>query len=57
MTAEVGKVIRQINALDVSIILVEQNAMLGSHSPSTATFSDGSARDAGQGQDLLVTKE
>jgi branched-chain amino acid transport system ATP-binding protein len=28
MTAEVGKVIRQINALDVSIILVEQNAML-----------------------------
>jgi branched-chain amino acid transport system ATP-binding protein len=28
MTAEVGKVIRQINALDVSIVLVEQNAML-----------------------------
>ena len=28
MTAEVGKIIRQINALDVSIILVEQNAML-----------------------------
>jgi len=28
MTAEIGKVIRQINALDVSIILVEQNAML-----------------------------
>jgi branched-chain amino acid transport system ATP-binding protein len=28
MTAEVGKIIRQINALDVSIVLVEQNAML-----------------------------
>ena len=28
MTAEIGKVIRQINALNVSIILVEQNAML-----------------------------
>jgi len=28
MTAEIGKVIRQISALDVSIILVEQNAML-----------------------------
>jgi branched-chain amino acid transport system ATP-binding protein len=28
MTAEIGKIIRQINALDVAIILVEQNAML-----------------------------
>lgn len=28
MTAEIGKIVRQINALDVSIILVEQNAML-----------------------------
>src|SRR5262245_2822846 len=28
MTAEIGKIIRQINALDVSIIVVEQNAML-----------------------------
>jgi branched-chain amino acid transport system ATP-binding protein len=28
MTAEIGKIIRQINALKVSIILVEQNAML-----------------------------
>jgi branched-chain amino acid transport system ATP-binding protein len=28
MTAEIGKVIRQINTLDVSIVLVEQNAML-----------------------------
>jgi branched-chain amino acid transport system ATP-binding protein len=28
MTAEISKIIRQINALDVSIILVEQNAML-----------------------------
>jgi branched-chain amino acid transport system ATP-binding protein len=28
MTAEIGKIIQQINALNVSIILVEQNAML-----------------------------
>jgi branched-chain amino acid transport system ATP-binding protein len=28
MTAEIGKIIRQINALKVSIVLVEQNAML-----------------------------
>jgi branched-chain amino acid transport system ATP-binding protein len=28
MTAEIGKIIRQINALHMSIILVEQNAML-----------------------------
>ena len=28
MTAEIGKVIRQINAMEVSIVLVEQNAML-----------------------------
>jgi branched-chain amino acid transport system ATP-binding protein len=28
MTAEIGKIIRQINSLDVSIILVEQTAML-----------------------------
>jgi len=28
MTAEIGKIIRQINAMDVSIVLVEQNAML-----------------------------
>jgi branched-chain amino acid transport system ATP-binding protein len=28
MTAEIGKIIRQISAMDVSIVLVEQNAML-----------------------------
>jgi branched-chain amino acid transport system ATP-binding protein len=28
MTAEIGKIIRQISALKVSIVLVEQNAML-----------------------------
>jgi branched-chain amino acid transport system ATP-binding protein len=28
MTAEIGKIVRQINALSVSIVLVEQNAML-----------------------------
>src|SRR5262249_16251300 len=28
MTAEIGKIIRQISTMDVSIVLVEQNAML-----------------------------
>src|SRR5438477_11185541 len=28
MTAEIGRIIRHINALDVAIVLVEQNAML-----------------------------
>jgi branched-chain amino acid transport system ATP-binding protein len=28
MTAEIGRIIRQINALDIAIVLVEQNAML-----------------------------
>jgi branched-chain amino acid transport system ATP-binding protein len=28
MTAEIGKIVRQINSLDVTIVLVEQNAML-----------------------------
>jgi branched-chain amino acid transport system ATP-binding protein len=28
MTAEIGKIVRQINALGVTIVLVEQNAML-----------------------------
>jgi branched-chain amino acid transport system ATP-binding protein len=28
MTAEIGKIVQQINALGVSVILVEQNAML-----------------------------
>jgi branched-chain amino acid transport system ATP-binding protein len=28
MTAEIGKIVRQINTLGVTIILVEQNAML-----------------------------
>jgi branched-chain amino acid transport system ATP-binding protein len=28
LAAEIGKIVRQINALGVSIILVEQNAML-----------------------------
>jgi len=28
MTAEIGKIVQQINAMGVSVILVEQNAML-----------------------------
>ena len=28
MTAEIGKIVRQINSLGVTIVLVEQNAML-----------------------------
>jgi branched-chain amino acid transport system ATP-binding protein len=28
MTAEIGKIVRQINAMGVTIVLVEQNAML-----------------------------
>ena len=37
MTAEIGKIIRRINALDVSIILVEQNAVLALTPARTAT--------------------
>ena len=48
MTAEVGKVIRQINALDVSIILVEQNPPMrfGLHDGrrTTRTLEEGAKR-------------
>jgi branched-chain amino acid transport system ATP-binding protein len=54
MTAEIGKIIRQINALDVSIILVEQNAMLAL---TLATYGyvlqTGSLVMQGKAQDLL----
>ena len=58
MTAEVGKIIRQINALDVSIILVEQNAMLAPHArPVRLRAADGEPGDAGQAlQDLLARR-
>ena len=50
MTAEVGKIIRQINALDVSIILVEQNAMLAlTLAQYGYVLETGQSRDAGQG--------
>ena len=54
MTAEIGKIIRQINALDVSIILVEQNAMLALTLASYGyVLETGSLVMQGQAQELL----
>jgi branched-chain amino acid transport system ATP-binding protein len=54
MTAEIGKVIRQINALDVSIILVEQNAMLAlTLARYGYVLETGSLVMQGQAQELL----
>jgi branched-chain amino acid transport system ATP-binding protein len=54
MTAEIGKVIRQINALDVSIILVEQNAMLALTLAGYGyVLETGSLVMQGQAQELL----
>ncbi len=54
MTAEIGKVIRQINALDVSIILVEQNAMLALTLAGYGyVLETGSVVMQGQAQELL----
>ena len=54
MTAEIGKVILQINALDVSIILVEQNAMLALTLASYGyVMETGSLVLQGQAQELL----
>jgi branched-chain amino acid transport system ATP-binding protein len=54
MTAEVGKIIRQINALDVSIILVEQNAMLAlTLAQYGYVLQTGSLVMQGRAQDLL----
>jgi branched-chain amino acid transport system ATP-binding protein len=54
MTAEIGKIIRQINALDVSIILVEQNAMLALTLAGYGyVLETGSVVMQGPAQDLL----
>ena len=54
MTAEIGKIIRQINALDVSIILVEQNAMLAlTLAQYGYVLETGSLVMQGQAQELL----
>jgi branched-chain amino acid transport system ATP-binding protein len=54
MTAEIGKIIRQINALDVSIILVEQNAMLALTLAGYGyVLETGSVVMQGQAQELL----
>jgi branched-chain amino acid transport system ATP-binding protein len=54
MTAEIGKVIRQINALEVSIILVEQNAMLAlTLAQHGYVLETGSLVIQGKAQDLL----
>jgi branched-chain amino acid transport system ATP-binding protein len=54
MTAEISKVIRQINALNVSIILVEQNAMLAlTLARYGYVLETGSLVMQGQAQELL----
>src|SRR5215469_16666324 len=54
MTAEIGRIIRQINALGVSIILVEQNAMLAlTLAQYGYVLETGSLVMQGNAQDLL----
>ena len=54
MTAEIGKIIHQINARDVSIILVEQNAMLAlTLAPYGYVLETGSLVMQGKAQELL----
>ena len=54
MTAEIGKVIRQINAMEVSIILVEQNAMLAlTLAQHGYVLETGSLVMQGKAEDLL----
>ena len=54
MTAEISKVILQINARDVSIILVEQNAMLAlTLAPYGYVLETGSLVMQGKAQELL----
>jgi len=58
MTAEVGKIIRQINALDVSIILVEQNAMVAlTLAQYGYVLQTGEPGDAGQGLRIFCADE
>jgi branched-chain amino acid transport system ATP-binding protein len=54
MTAEVGKIVQQINAMGVSIILVEQNAMLAlTIAQRSYVLETGHIVMQGQAQDLL----
>ena len=54
MTAEVGKIVRQINAMGVSIILVEQNAMLAlTIAQRSYVLETGHIVMQGKAQDLL----
>jgi branched-chain amino acid transport system ATP-binding protein len=54
MTAEIGKIVRQINTLGVSIILVEQNAMLAlTLAQYGYVLETGSLVIQGKAQDLL----
>jgi len=54
MTAEIGKIIRQINALNVSIILVEQNAMLAlTLAPYGYVLETGTLMLQGKAEELL----
>jgi branched-chain amino acid transport system ATP-binding protein len=54
MTAEVGKIVQQINAMGVSIILVEQNAMLAlTIAQRSYVLETGHIVMQGKAQDLL----
>jgi len=54
MTAEIGQIIQQINALNVSIILVEQNAMLAlTLAPYGYVLETGTLMLQGKAEELL----
>ena len=54
MTAEIGKIVRQINAMGVTIILVEQNAMLAlTIAQCSYVLETGHMVMQGKAQDLL----
>src|SRR6266403_1182494 len=55
MTAEVGKIIRQINSLDVSIILVEQTAMVAAMLAACTTTTEQGTVGVQRSQFLLVS--
>jgi branched-chain amino acid transport system ATP-binding protein len=54
MTAEIGKIVQQINAMGVSVILVEQNAMLAlTIARRSYVLETGTIVMQGEGQELL----
>ena len=54
MTAEIGKIVQQINAMGVSVILVEQNAMLAlTIAQRSYVLETGHIVMQGKAQDLL----